>query len=68
VLGSEKGALGSTAATPGESITRYVQSPEKVVLTLFLVCDTLNKKAASICAIEVATGPRNLTNGIYPRR
>jgi len=50
--------------------THYIlhQVLKKVVLTLLLICDTLDIKAISFWAIEVATGPRDLTDGIYPRR
>jgi hypothetical protein len=68
VLGSEKGALGSTLATPGRGITFTQKVLKKVVLTLLLIRDTLDEKATSICAIEVATGSSDLTDGIYPRR
>ena len=47
----------------------YIQKDqEKVVLTLLLICDSLDEKATSIRVIEVATGPSDLTDGIYARR
>lgn len=69
VLGSEKGALGSTEAAPGKK--RYMlctQVLTKIALTLLLIRNTLDEKATSIRVIEVATGPRYVTNRIYTRR
>lgn len=69
VLGSEKGALGSTKAAPGKiDYMLRTQALTKGSLTLLLIRNTLDVKATSIRVIEVATGPRYVTNRTYTRR